>query len=165
MRARRDQALAGLHGRVIDVGAGSGATFGHYPADVTEVLAIEPDAYLRGLARKAAADATVSVTIAEGVAEALPAEDESFDAAVAHMTLCSVRDLERAAGELYRVVRPGGELRFNEHVISRKRVLGHLQRAADATIWPRAPGSAARCTSCATAWAMPAATSTASWRR
>jgi ubiquinone/menaquinone biosynthesis C-methylase UbiE len=140
MGARREQTLAGLQGRVIDVGAGSGATFGHYPADVTEVLAVEPDAYLRGLARKAAADAAVPVTIAEGVAEALPADDESFDAAVAHMMLCSVHDLDRAAGELYRVVRPGGEVRFNEHVISRKRVFGRLQRAADATIWPRVSG-------------------------
>lgn len=44
MRARREQALAGLRGQVIDVGAGSGATFRHYPAEVTEVLAVEPDA-------------------------------------------------------------------------------------------------------------------------
>jgi ubiquinone/menaquinone biosynthesis C-methylase UbiE len=140
MRARREQALAGLRGRVIDVGAGSGATFCHYPAEVIDVLAVEPDGYLRGLALEAAADATVPVTIAEGVAEALPADDESFDAAVAHMTLCSVRDLDRAARELYRVVRPGGELRFNEHVISERQVLGALQRAADATVWPRVSG-------------------------
>src|SRR4029453_11694726 len=84
LRARREEALAGLRGRVIDVGAGSGATFCHYPEEVTEVLAVEPDAYLRGLALEAVADATVPITIAEGVAEALPADDESFDAAVAH---------------------------------------------------------------------------------
>jgi hypothetical protein len=47
----------------------------HYPEEVTEVLAVEPDAYLRGLALEAVADATVPVTIAEVVAEALPADD------------------------------------------------------------------------------------------
>jgi ubiquinone/menaquinone biosynthesis C-methylase UbiE len=140
MRARREQALAGLRGRVIEVGAGSGATFCHYPATVTEVFAVEPDAYLRRLALEAAAEAAVPVTIAEGVAEALPADDESFDAAVAHTTLCSVNDLDDAARELYRVVRPGGELRFNEHVISERRMRGALQRAADATVWPRVSG-------------------------
>jgi ubiquinone/menaquinone biosynthesis C-methylase UbiE len=140
MRTRREQALADLRGRVIEVGAGSGATFRHYPAEVTEVLAVEPDAYLRGLAREVGVEADVSVTIVEGVAEALPADDQSFDAAVAHMTLCSVDDLGRAALELYRVVRPGGELRFNEHVISERHVLGALQRAADATVWPRVSG-------------------------
>jgi ubiquinone/menaquinone biosynthesis C-methylase UbiE len=140
MWARREQALAGLRGRVIDIGAGSGATFCHYPAEVTEVLAVEPDAYRRGLALEAAADAAVPVTIADGIAEALPADDESFDAAVAHTALCSVHDLDGAARELYRVVRPGGELRFNEHVVSERQVLGALQRAADATVWPRVSG-------------------------
>jgi SAM-dependent methyltransferase len=140
MSARRAQALAGLRGRVIDVGAGTGATFVHYPAAVSEVLAVEPEPFLRGLAEGASANATVPITVIAGVAEELPVGDETFDAAVVHTTLCSVRDPYRAAGELYRVLRPGGELRFNEHVISQHAFLGWLQRLADATIWPRLSG-------------------------
>jgi ubiquinone/menaquinone biosynthesis C-methylase UbiE len=140
MTVRRKQALAGLRGRVIDVGAGSGGTFAHYPAGIGEVLAVEPEPFLRGLAVEAAARAAVSVKVVDGVAESLPVEDQRFDAAVVHMTLCSVRDPSRAAAELYRVIKPGGELRFNEHVISAHSSLGRLQRAADATIWPRLSG-------------------------
>jgi ubiquinone/menaquinone biosynthesis C-methylase UbiE len=140
MRARREQALAGLSGRVIELGAGTGATFAHYPAAVTEVLAVEPEPVLRARASKAAAEAPVPATVIDGVAEALPFEDDTFDVAVAHMTTCSVRDPDRAAAELYRVLRPGGELRFNEHVVSEEPFLRRLQSAADATIWPRLSG-------------------------
>jgi ubiquinone/menaquinone biosynthesis C-methylase UbiE len=140
MSARRATALAGLSGRVIDVGAGSGATFGHYPATVREVLAVEPEPVMRRLANTAATEAQVPITVIEGVAESLPAADGAFDAAVVHMTLCSVRDPRAAARELYRVIRPGGELRFNEHVVSKHPALGRLQRLADATIWPRLSG-------------------------
>jgi ubiquinone/menaquinone biosynthesis C-methylase UbiE len=140
MSDRREAALAGLAGRVIDVGAGSGATFGHYPATVSEVLAVEPEPVMRRLAGNAATRARVPINVVEGVAESLPAADASFDAAVVHMTLCSVRDPSAAARELYRVIRPGGELRFNEHVASKHPSLGALQRLADATIWPRLSG-------------------------
>jgi ubiquinone/menaquinone biosynthesis C-methylase UbiE len=140
MVARREQALAGLRGRVIDVGAGSGATFAHYPAGVSEVLAVEPESFLRGLALEAAARAALPVKVVNGVAESLPVEDESFDAGVVHMTLCSVRDPSHAAAELHRVIKPGGELRFNEHLRSTHSSLARLQRAADATIWPRLSG-------------------------
>jgi len=74
--------------------------------------------------------------VIEGVAEQLPADGVTFDAAVACNTLCSVRDPFRAAFELHRVLRPGGVLRFNEHVISEHRAVSQIQRAADATVWP-----------------------------
>jgi ubiquinone/menaquinone biosynthesis C-methylase UbiE len=121
---------------VIEVGAGTGATFLHYPRAVTEVVAVEPEASLRRLANKAAATAPVQVRVVEGVAEQLPAEEATFDAAVTCNTLCSVRDQVLAAFELHRVLRPGGVLRFNEHVISEHRAVGDIQRAADATVWP-----------------------------
>jgi ubiquinone/menaquinone biosynthesis C-methylase UbiE len=136
MAERRARLLDGLQGRVIEVGAGTGATFLHYPRAVTEVVAVEPEAALRRLATAAAAHAPVPVRVIDGVAEHLPAEESAFDAAVTCNTLCSVREPVVAAAELYRVLRPGGVLRFNEHVISEHRAVGHIQRAADATVWP-----------------------------
>ena len=136
MAERRARLLDGLQGRVIEVGAGTGATFLHYPRAVTEVVAVEPEASLRHLANEAAATAPVQVCVVEGVAEQLPVEEATFDAAVTCNTLCSVGDQVLAAFELHRVLRPGGVLRFNEHVISEHRAVGDFQRAADATVWP-----------------------------
>src|SRR5262245_797114 len=134
---RRDL-LAGLSGRVIEVGAGNGINFAFYPTSVTEVVAVEPEPYLRSLAVQAAGTAPVSVTVTGGVAERLSAEDASFDAGVVSLVLCSVRDPARALSELYRVIRPGGELRFYEHVRASTHGIARLQRAVDALFWPRA---------------------------
>jgi ubiquinone/menaquinone biosynthesis C-methylase UbiE len=136
----RQRTLAGLSGRVIEVGAGSGANFSHYPSTVSEVVAVEPESYLRERAQRAASAASVPVTVLDGVGGRLPAEDESFDAGVAALVLCTVPDQQQALAELYRVIRPGGELRFYEHVVSTHRWEARFQRAADATIWPRVAG-------------------------
>ncbi|GAA3206131.1 class I SAM-dependent methyltransferase [Actinocorallia longicatena] len=127
--------LAGLSGRVVEVGAGNGLNFPHYPAAVTEVLAVEPEPHLRSLARAAAASAPVPVTVVDGLADHLPAGDGSRDAAVASLVLCSVPDQMSALAEIRRVLRPGGRLRFLEHV----RAEGgryRIQRVLDATVYP-----------------------------
>src|SRR5262249_51400611 len=90
--AHRAELLAGLSGRVVEVGAGSGANFPHYPAEVDEVVAVEPEAYLRDQAADAGARASVRVTVLDGVADALPLADGACDAAVACLVLCSVPD-------------------------------------------------------------------------
>lgn len=136
----RRELVSALTGRVLEVGAGSGLNFAFYPAGVEEVLAVEPEPLLRAAAEEAAAAARVSVRVVDGVAARLPADDESFDAAVASLVLCSVSDQARALAELWRVIRPGGELRFYEHVVARHRVAAGLQRLADMTIWPRLLG-------------------------
>jgi ubiquinone/menaquinone biosynthesis C-methylase UbiE len=136
----RDRLLAGIAGRVIEVGAGDGRNLGHYPPDVTEVLAVEPEPYLRARAEKAAAAAAVPVTVVDGVADRLPAHDESFDAGVVSLVLCSVPDQPRALAELRRVIRPGGELRFYEHVVSPKPRMARVQRVLDRTFYPRLAG-------------------------
>jgi ubiquinone/menaquinone biosynthesis C-methylase UbiE len=136
----RRQLLAGLSGRVLELGAGSGANFAHYPASVNEVLAVEPEPYLRERARLAAADASAGISVERGDADSLPGETASFDAAVVALVLCTVPDQQRALAELFRVIRPGGELRFYEHVVSRSPFEARIQRAADATFWPRLAG-------------------------
>lgn len=136
----RKRLLAGLTGRVIEVGAGDGANFSHYPDGVSEVVAIEPERYLRERAQEAAANAPVAVTVLDGVGGELPGEDESFDAGVVALVLCTVPDPHAALAELYRVIRPGGGLRFFEHVVSHSKWEARFQRLADATFWPRIAG-------------------------
>jgi ubiquinone/menaquinone biosynthesis C-methylase UbiE len=116
--AHRDELLEGLSGRVIEVGAGSGLCFAHYPDTVTEVVAVEPEPSLRRAAQNAAQSVDASIGVVDGHAGALPGEDASFDAVVASLVLCSVPDPEGALREVRRVLRPGGELRFYEHVRS-----------------------------------------------
>ncbi|MGH8774729.1 MAG: class I SAM-dependent methyltransferase [Jiangellaceae bacterium] len=131
----RRQLVAGLSGRVIEVGAGDGANFRHYPADVS-LLAVEPEPYLRRRAVQAATAAEASIEIVEGVAENLPVDDGGVDAAVASLVLCSVASQRTVLGELHRVIRPGGQLRFLEHVRAESRAMRGVQRMLDATIWP-----------------------------
>ena len=144
----RRELLAGLAGRVLEVGAGNGLNFAHYPPAVTEVLAVEPEPYLRGLAEVAARQAPVSVRVVDGSADALPAADASMDAAVASLVLCSVPDQARALAELHRVLRPGGDLRFFEHVRADTVGLARVQRLADLS----GPPSWAAVTPAATPW-------------
>ncbi len=136
----RRRLVGGLAGRVIEVGAGNGLNFPFYPSTVEQVLAVEPEPLLRGAATEAAGAARVPITVVDGVAGRLAAEDESFDAGVVSLMLCSVPDQQRALAELHRVIRPGGELRFYEHVIARRSAAVRIQRLADATIWPRVAG-------------------------
>ena len=136
----RHRLLAGLSGRVLEIGAGSGANFVHYPTTVREVLALEPESYLRRLAQNAATTAPVEVRVLEGDAYRVPGEEGSFDAGVAALVLCTVPDQRRALAELFRVIRPGGELRFYEHVVGQAKWEARIQRLADATIWPRLAG-------------------------
>jgi SAM-dependent methyltransferase len=137
---QRRRMLAGLAGDVVEIGAGNGLNFAHYPQTVTLVHAFEPDPYLRALASLAGDNAAIPVKVSEAVAEDLPLGDASVDAAVASLVLCSVGDPVRAIAELHRVVRLGGELRFNEHVVSERPLGRALQRTADATMWPTVSG-------------------------
>jgi SAM-dependent methyltransferase len=136
----RRRLLTGAAGRVIEVGAGNGLNFPFYPAAVESVLAVEPEPLLRDAAIGAARQAPVPVEVVDGVSGRLPAEDASFDVGVVSLVLCSVPDQARALGELRRVIRPGGELRFYEHVVAHPRFAAGLQRLADATFWPRVAG-------------------------
>ncbi|MFF3448172.1 class I SAM-dependent methyltransferase [Streptomyces sp. NPDC002667] len=136
----RERLLAGLSGRVIEIGAGNGLNFAHYPGTVSEVVAIEPERLLRQLALEAAMRCEVPVDVAPGAAEALPVKSEAYDAAVLSLVLCSVRDVPRALAEVRRVLRPGGTVRFLEHGRGGGHVMRSVQRGLDATVWPRLCG-------------------------
>jgi SAM-dependent methyltransferase len=139
-QAHRRRLLAGLSGRVIEVGCGDGRAFELYPPQVEHVLAVEPDPHARAAAAGRAAAAPVPVTVVDGDAGALPAEEGSCDAVVMVWILCSVPEPQRALAEARRVLRRRGELRFYEHVRSRSRAFRGVQQAVDRIYWTRALG-------------------------
>jgi ubiquinone/menaquinone biosynthesis C-methylase UbiE len=124
---------------VLEVGAGDGRSFEHYPPHVSGVLAVEPDPTARANAEQRARGAAVPIEVVDGVAEALPARDGSFDAAVMMGVLCSVPEPAVALAELRRVL-GRGELRFWEHVRSENVLFQNVQRLVDALFWTRALG-------------------------
>jgi SAM-dependent methyltransferase len=139
MRRLRRENLIDLNGRVLEVGAGTGTNFAHYPAGVTEVVAIEPERRLAARAREAAAHAPVPVTVTMDSVEDFSA-DEQFDGVVCSLVLCSVDDPDGVLRQLFSLLRPGGELRYLEH-IAETGARARLQKIADATLWPRLLGN------------------------
>jgi ubiquinone/menaquinone biosynthesis C-methylase UbiE len=135
----RRELLAGLSGRVVELGAGTGLNFPHYPTGVAEVVAVEPETYLRQRAEEAARAAPVPITVVNGAADHIPAPTGEFDAAVVTGVLCSVPDPQVALAELRRVLRPDGQLRFYEHVRAAGGLRGAVQDAAN-VVWPRLMG-------------------------
>jgi ubiquinone/menaquinone biosynthesis C-methylase UbiE len=137
----RRRLLEGLRGTAVEIGAGHGLNFPHYPSEVSEVVAIEPEPTLRSQAETAAQSAPVPIRVMAGVADELPVADASADAVVASLVLCSVPDQLQALTDIRRVLRPGGELRFYEHVVPRcqpKRLL--LQVIDRSGLWPTIAG-------------------------
>jgi ubiquinone/menaquinone biosynthesis C-methylase UbiE len=126
----RRELLEGLSGRVIEVGSGTGPNFRLYPDTVTELVAVEPEDYLRRKAEEAATRAGIPIRVVDALADRLPFEDGEFDAAVVAQVLCSVPSQAAALEELRRVVRPGGELRFYEHVLASTPGYARFQRVA-----------------------------------
>jgi 2-polyprenyl-3-methyl-5-hydroxy-6-metoxy-1,4-benzoquinol methylase len=135
----RRENLAGLTGRVLEVGAGTGSNFPLYPDTVTEVVAVEPERRLTAIAQTAAASAPVPVTVTASTIESLDAS-EPFDAVVCSLVLCSVDNPDAVVRQLFSLLRPGGELRYLEHIAS-SGWHAQLQRLADATVWPRMAGN------------------------
>jgi SAM-dependent methyltransferase len=139
IRKLRRENLAGLSGRVLEVGAGTGTNFEYYPTAVSEVVAVEPERRLADIALQAAERAQVPVTITTDTIEHY-APGERFDAVVCSLVLCSVGDPDGVLRQLFSRLRPGGELRYLEHVASGG-LRASVQRLADATIWPRLLGN------------------------
>lgn len=137
----REYLVRDLHGRVLDLGAGTGATFPYFRQTATdapdlELHAIDPDPHMRRRARRKARDLGLEVEIREDGAGDLSYPDDHFDVVVASLVLCTVPDVSAAVDEVARVLKPGGEFRFFEHVHATG-LLGGFQTAIDPA-WNRA---------------------------
>jgi SAM-dependent methyltransferase len=112
----RRNALAHARGCVLEIGGGTGFNLPHYPAKIEELVVTEPARGMLDRARRRAETSSLPVTFVQAAAESLPFEDAAFDTVVSTLVLCSVDDVDRALAEIHRVLRPGGQLIFVEHV-------------------------------------------------
>ncbi|OYU14558.1 MAG: SAM-dependent methyltransferase [Alphaproteobacteria bacterium PA4] len=117
--ARRAALVGQARGQVLEIGFGSGATLPYYdPAWVTRLTVVEPSDGMNRRAAHALAASPVPVVSVPGAGEALPFGDASFDTVVTCLTLCSVSDVPQVLAEIRRVLKPGGQFLFFEHVLS-----------------------------------------------
>jgi ubiquinone/menaquinone biosynthesis C-methylase UbiE len=127
MRRLRRTLLDSARGKVVEIGAGTGLNVEHYPDNVDDLVLTEPDAAMRRrLTRNLQRKGRVA-RIVDAPAERLPFADASVDTVVSTLVLCTVPDPERTLGEIARVLRPGGQLLFVEHVRAGSRFLAACQ--------------------------------------
>jgi ubiquinone/menaquinone biosynthesis C-methylase UbiE len=114
----RIELLADVGGEVLEIGFGTGLNLAHYPSGVRRITTVDPNPGMGKLARRRVAESGIAVDQRTLRGEDLPFDDGAFDCVVSTWTLCSIPDVERALGEVYRVLRPGGRFVFLEHGLS-----------------------------------------------
>lgn len=127
MREIRHETLAVARGRTIDIGAGTGLNVDLYPDAVSDLVLAEPDEHMIKQLRAKLPEWGRGAEVVQAPADRLPFEDGSFDMAVFTLVLCTVPDPEAALKEAARVLKPGGELLFVEHVRSQEPGLARWQ--------------------------------------
>jgi ubiquinone/menaquinone biosynthesis C-methylase UbiE len=131
LAALRRDLLVGVHGAVLEIGGGTGANLAIYGPGVDALTVTEPDPHMLRRLEAHAAERRPGTTVIGAPAEDLPFPDATFDVAISTLVLCGVPDQMAALAELRRVLKPGGELRFVEHVRADDDRLAHHQDRMD----------------------------------
>jgi ubiquinone/menaquinone biosynthesis C-methylase UbiE len=120
LRAMRGELLAQSRGRVLELGTGTGLNLEHYPREIEGLTLVEPDPHMTKQLREKLAQSgrSAEVSVVEAPGEDLPFADASFDTVVVTLVLCTVPDPGATLAEIKRVLKPGGQLLFLEHVRS-----------------------------------------------
>jgi len=119
IRARRKRLVEGAQGDVLEIGFGTGATLPFYNREIVRSLSVvDPSSSMNKRATEIINRLNWSITIDALAGEHLPYADQTFDCVVSSLTLCSVSDPPQVLAEIWRVLRPGGTLRYFEHVAS-----------------------------------------------
>lgn len=127
LREMRRELLAAARGRVLELGAGTGFNLEHYPEEIEDLTLVEPDPHMTAKLRPKVAGSGRKAEVVEAPAENLPFPNDSFDTAVVTLVLCTVPDPAAGLAEIKRLLRPGGQLLFLEHVRSRNPDLAEWQ--------------------------------------
>ncbi len=131
LRETRRELLASAHGRVLDVGTGTGSNLGLFPEAVEQLVLAEPDEHMLRVLRRKLARAPLDAELVRAPAEALPFAAESFDCVTCTMVMCTMPDPARGLEEMARVLKPGGRLLFLEHVRSEDAGFARTQDRVD----------------------------------
>jgi ubiquinone/menaquinone biosynthesis C-methylase UbiE len=118
LRSLRERLLRNASGRVLEIGAGTGANLPFYGASVTAITVAEPEAPMARRLERRIREQHRHVHLIQAPAEHLPFAGAQFDTVVSTLVLCTVVDQAAALRELGRVLKPGGRLLFIEHVRS-----------------------------------------------
>ncbi|WP_244891865.1 class I SAM-dependent methyltransferase [Nocardia beijingensis] len=127
MAARRRELLGRARGRTVELGSGTGLNVGYYPDGLEELILTEPEPAMRTRLARRMHRSPGRARVLDASAEQLPFENETVDTVVSTLVLCTVDDPDPVLREITRVLRPGGQLLFIEHVRSESPRLARWQ--------------------------------------
>ena len=114
----RQEILADVKGKVLEIGFGTGLNLLHYPKHIKNIITVDANPAINKLAQKRIQSSNITVDCKTLNGESLPMANNTFDSVVSAFTLCSIADVEQALTEVYRVMKPGGKFFFLEHGLS-----------------------------------------------
>ncbi len=136
----RRELLSQATGALLEIGAGTGINLPHYPANLSKMTLSEPDPQMRRKLSRKLGVKYQHVEIAHWGAEQIELPDHSVDTIVSSLVLCSVSDQQQALKELHRLLRPGGQLLFLEHIIAAEAKTVRWQKRIE-PVWKRCSGN------------------------